>query len=517
MNTKRKVLNKICILIYLISLIIIFLTKYINKSFYNVSFDQLLFSIFNSEGTSISAIIYGILYVSFFSVIILLLTLYLNRLNKKYFLNKYFLNIKIKDKRYKIKLFYFNKYVMLLISIFTLYTSILYTYKTLGIDKFLKSQKQSTKLFETDYTNPKDVKITFPKRKQNLIYIFIESLETSATSIENGGIQNESYIPKLEKLAVENINFSNSDKLGGALPITGAGWTAAAMIAQTSGVNLNIPIDGNMYKGFGSFLPGATSIGDILKDNGYKNYIMMGSDANFGGRKEYFEEHGNYEIYDLYWARKQKYIDDDYYVWWGFEDSKLFEFAKKELTRISNNDEPFNFTMLTADTHFVDGYQDKKCKNKFKSKYANVHFCNDTMIYNFINWIKKQDFYQNTTIVLVGDHLTMQKNFYTNLDKDYNRSIFNVIINSRINSSNTKNRIFSSIDMYPTTLASLGVKIEGDKLGLGTNLYSNQKTIFEKYGIEYVNSELSKKSLYYNNNILKDTYYKMEEMKNNNQ
>lgn len=29
---------------------------------------------------------------------------------------------------------------------------------------------------------------------------------------------------------------------------------------------------------------------------------MMGSDAAFGGRKNYFTSHGDYEIDDYYWA-----------------------------------------------------------------------------------------------------------------------------------------------------------------------------------------------------------------------
>ena len=34
---------------------------------------------------------------------------------------------------------------------------------------------------------------------------------------------------------------------------------------------------------------------------------------------------------------------------------------------------------------------------------------------------------------------------------------------------------FSQFDMFPTTLAALGVKIEGNKLGLGVNLFSLNK------------------------------------------
>lgn len=69
--------------------------------------------------------------------------------------------------------------------------------------------------------------------------------------------------------------------------------------------------------------------------------------------------------------------------------------------------------------------------------------------------------------------------------------------------------------MYPTTLASLGVKIDGDKLGLGINLFSDQKTILEEYGLTYVNNEIKKKSFFYDNVLLGDSYYLMYSANNN--
>ena len=33
---------------------------------------------------------------------------------------------------------------------------------------------------------------------------------------------------------------------------------------------------------------------------------MMGSDADFGGRKDYFEFHGDYTIYDYFYAIEEK-------------------------------------------------------------------------------------------------------------------------------------------------------------------------------------------------------------------
>lgn len=504
---KEKRNNIICIILTLISLIIFYTCIYINKNFSGVSFEQILYSIINSKGTSINALKQGIIFVSVLTIITFVILYIIVKLNHKYLEHKYRLTIKIKNKTYLIDALYLRKKRLLFYSILLIFISLYNCYTNLGIKEYIEFQNSKSTLIDDNYINPKDVNITFPEKKQNLIYIFVESLETSAVSSINGGDVEKSYIPNLENIALNNINFSNKDNLGGAKNLSLTTWTAAGMVAQTSGIPLKV-IDGNEYRGYGESLPGATSIGDILEDNGYKNYLLLGSDASFGGRKDYVTYHGDYEIYDLYYARNNKWIDKDYYEWWGFEDRKLFSFAKTELKKISKNEEPFNFTILTADTHFYDGYQDKKCKKEFDSDYANSYYCLDEMLNNFIKWIQKQDFYKNTTIVISGDHLTMQNSFFN--EDNYTRTIYNAFINSKITSNNYKNRAFTSLDMFPTTLASLGVKIEGNKLGLGTNLFSNEQTLIEKYDYNYVNKEIKKKSFYYDNVILGNTYYEMK-------
>ena len=52
--------------------------------------------------------------------------------------------------------------------------------------------------------------------------------------------------------------------------------------------------------------------------------------------------------------------------------------------------------------------------------------------------------------------------------------------------------------MFPTTLAAMGVEIEGERLGLGTNLFSDRMTLAEQYGRETFESEIRKKSDFYN-------------------
>jgi phosphoglycerol transferase len=44
--------------------------------------------------------------------------------------------------------------------------------------------------------------------------------------------------------------------------------------------------------------------------------------------------------------------------------------------------------------------------------------------------------------------------------------------------------------MFPTTLAALGVEIPGNRLGLGTNLFSTEPTLIERFGLEFMTREL---------------------------
>lgn len=493
-NIKQLDIKKINFKKYILVIVaaIIFASDiYISKNMLVSSFEQCLYAIIKIEGSSSSPVMFALLYIVIcFIIICPILLLPVVYLGKK-------ITISIKKKNvqlYPIKNIRAYGITLLVLSIVIL----------LNIVEFFPFIKNTifsnTELFDDYYVDAGEVDITFPEDKRNLIYIFVESLETSNVSRENGGLFEESIIPNLEKLALDNINFSNNDNLGGAYYSYGTSWTAAAMIAYTSGVPLKVSFDD--FNVNSTKFMNVTTIGDILAENGYNSYLLLGSDADFGGRRAYFSNH-NYLISDYYTAILNGNIDSDYYEWWGYEDAKLFTYAKDMLEEISNDAKPFNLTILTADTHFTDGYTDKSCDNKYDEPYANSFYCSDSMIGEFIDWVKKQDFYENTTIVIVGDHITMQDGFYEE-DSNYNRSIYNVFINAKVDSNyDNKNRVFTTMDMFPTTIASLGGNIEGDRLGLGTNLFSDKKTIPEMMGIDEFNEELMKGSYYYYNYIRK--------------
>jgi phosphoglycerol transferase len=296
------------------------------------------------------------------------------------------------------------------------------------------------------------------------------------------------------------------------------------MFAQSSGLPLKLPIGYENMMGISeSFFATTTCLGDILDENGYNQALMVGSNSYFGGRNQYYTAHGNQTIYDLYSAKADGIIDDDYYQnYWGMSDVDLYEYAKQVLGELSADDEPFAFTFLTVDTHFPSGFPCEECvefkkdsngdylldSNGYRrpshlnydpsNQYCNVFRCASKQIYEFVEWLKVQDYFEDTTIVIAGDHLTMDSGFSNRIPDTYTRTPVNLIINSSVSPYNSKNREFATVDMFPTTLAAMGVSIEGDRLGLGTNLFSNRKTLVEEMGLEAYEDALLQKSNFYN-------------------
>ena len=377
--------------------------------------------------------------------------------------------------------------------------------KELGVFEYLNAISQKSTIFEEYYIEPTEEMMKFPEQKRNLILLYLESMESTYSSTDAGGGKKEDYIPELTSLAQNYINFSESEKLGGGFRNYGCEYTVGAIVGTSAGVPFKTFLDGNSMGEYAEFLPGITTLGDILEQEGYKNIFLCGSDASFGGRDIFYKTHGNYMIHDYYYAIEQGYIPADLKDnYWGYEDKTLYEIAKKELDELGRSGELFNYTMLTVDTHHPTGYYCDLCDKEYDEKYANVVACASRQAADFVLWVQKQPWYENTTIVILGDHTSMVADFWDDIG-DYQRKTYNCFINvpQTLDTSNVKNRKFSTLDYFPTILTALGAELEGERIGLGTNLFSGTQTLLEEMGEEKYNAELSYYSPYYVENFEK--------------
>lgn len=374
----------------------------------------------------------------------------------------------------------------------------------IGIPAYIRQISNPSSLYEKYYVDPKSVSIDFPAKKKNLIFIYLESMESTYASVEEGGGKQKNYIPNLTKLAEENVSFSNTQKFGGLRSYGGSGWTIAALLTSSTGVSNLIPIQDNTVGDYQRLLPGVTALGDVLEDAGYQNYFMCGSDATFGGRRLLYEEHGDYTIYDYFSAIEDGVIDEDYFEFWGIEDRKLYSYAKEKLKDITKIDEPFNLTLLTVDTHHMNGYICPLCNTEDESPYGNVISCADKQIDQFVSWIQQQEWYKDTVVIIVGDHNSMNNNFYDDLPEGYVRCTYNCFLNVDKIPSNMKERTAYTVDLMPTVLAALDVEIEGNRLGLGTDLFSDRSTLAEEIGDKEFENQSMTYSKFFDEYLIQD-------------
>ena len=274
---KKRIIKISSILLFLIASFVFLVSLYIGKTFCVVPFEQLLYTIRFHQGASSSVIKNAVTYiVPRFIIIIILFICIQIIINKLINCTKHnvTINISFFKKKYCKETILSPRKVKVPIYIFAILSMFLSSFFMLGVHTYIIQHFQTTKIYEELYVQPKDVKISFPEKKQNLIYIVVESEESTALSRKNGGGVKESFLPNLEKLALEYTNFSNTDNLGGAMSLFGTMYTASSLVGQTSGTPLKAVFNGNDYYGYENFYSGFYSIGEVLEKNGYKaDYI----------------------------------------------------------------------------------------------------------------------------------------------------------------------------------------------------------------------------------------------------
>lgn len=351
-----------------------------------------------------------------------------------------------------------------------------------------------TTFFEENYVQPNIANMEFPKQKRNLILLVLESMESTYVDKRHGGYFEDSKIPNLQKNAMNSkyLHFTHNDRVGGAYQVPGTGWSIAGMFAMECGLPIRVSYSMNYNPDPNKFLPGAYCLGEALKEKGYHGTVFYGTPAEYQHLDVVFKSHGADEI-----------IDSNIMSGGGWsKDYETFGYAKKHIEKLAKTGQPFYALVDTFDNHFT-GHLCKKCNTTgCNNTWHSVMNCVDQQAQDFIEWFEKSPFYENTTLFIQGDHLTLNGPFNNEMSyTKYLRTTYNLVVNSAIKTEHNKNRHFTMMDIYPTILASIGVKIKGEKLGMGTNLFSKKQTLVEKYGLPHVYTELSKQSDWFDTKI----------------
>ncbi len=356
-----------------------------------------------------------------------------------------------------------------------LFFTIVFLWGSLKYDFFsyIQGQFEYSDFYEKNYHQPKLKDFAVNASSKNVVILFLESIETG---YGDGLLKN-----------LSSLNRS----MGKHYQIYGSNWTTAGMVTALCGVPLDVDVAYNQYDNRYEFLPNLICLPDILKYLKYDNYFIYGGSSQFGGVDAFLRRHG---------FAKDKIFDFDYFHrqygkifgnTWGYPDSLFFDLLKQKLLKLQKNKNRFFILSETVNTHYPYGYLEEKCLPKYHD-WRDVVMCSDTQVADFVNWFYQHDLDEDTILLIVSDHLSMDDEITEMLtSQKAERNLLNVLIANK----KTKQRRFSSLDIMPTVIEAADISSKSSKLGLGVSLFdASQQTLIEKYGLDKLNEQLQKNS-----------------------
>jgi len=336
-----------------------------------------------------------------------------------------------------------------------------------------------------------------PKKKPNLVLIYLESLERSYRDIPASSDAFADFGQMEDKgFSARNVG-----------QIHGTHFSAAGHVATLCGVpmlprGLSDPkkvktAEDATRHGVADFLPGVTCLGDILSEQDYDTTYINGADAELFAIAELMRSHGFASVRGL--KTEPEHANSPSNNTWGVPDSELFKVGTEELDRLSAGSRPFALVLFTSSTHGPYGYLDPGCDYVPPIKPAQadslmpatIH-CSGALVKGFLEELDRLNLTDDTVVALMSDHLVMANTMIKELKKvgDARRN-YVVILNDAGGIDGTvSDRAATMMDVYPTILEAMGFTLKNGAGNLGRSLLSGGDTLAETLGLDTVNRAL---------------------------
>ena len=193
-----------------------------------------------------------------------------------------------------------------------------------------------------------------------------------------------------------------------------------------------------------------------MKKAGYYQLYLGGEFKDFAGKSFFLEMHG----YDKTYGDKE--IFAEYNIaekdrWgWGAKDVDVFNIAKDKYVELSKLNKPFNLTFSTISAHAPNGIFDDRCKNSTEDGVLNAIECTNNSLKDFLDFIKTQENYKDTIVVIAPDHLVMRSNAGDISKTLGKRTLYVIFLNTGV-VKKIENKILYT-DVASMVLEKLGIK-----------------------------------------------------------
>ncbi len=148
------------------------------------------------------------------------------------------------------------------------------------------------------------------------------------------------------------------------------------------------------------------SLTSCLNKGGYFSTLLASTKLKYRRVRDILDSL-QYEIHGIEYFNSNSKMHE-----WGLNDRVLFDKAKDVYSKLVVTKKPFNLSLVTVDTHFPKGYPDSEMDKYIdpstpRGTHEFTYACLSYHLADFIRFMKSQPNYENTVVVIIGDHLLM--------------------------------------------------------------------------------------------------------------
>ncbi|WP_439846479.1 LTA synthase family protein [Bacillus subtilis] len=310
--------------------------------------------------------------------------------------------------------------------------------------------------------------------------VILVSLESTQSFVINEKLNGEEITPFLNDFIKQSYNFNN------VYHQTGQGKTSDSEFI----------VDNSLYPlGRGAvFFTNAgnqyMAAPEILKNSGYYSAVLHANNKSFWNRDLMYDSFG----YDSFFDINSYDVTDENSVGWGLKDKEFFE-QSSELMK--NLPQPFYSRLITLTNHFPFDLDDEDqlideydSSSQTLNKYFPTVRYQDEALKRFIEKLKEDGLYDNSVIVLYGDHYGISENHNEAMGQFLGKEItpFEEVQLQKVplvihipgitdKKPQTIETVGGQIDIRPTLMNLLGIDTK-DQIQFGNDLLSDEKLDF---------------------------------------
>jgi lipoteichoic acid synthase len=324
-----------------------------------------------------------------------------------------------------------------------------------------------------NYIQPDDEMFGIGKDK-NLIIVSMESLQNF---VINSKVNGEEVTPFLNDFIGESYYFDNFYHQ------TQQGKTSdSEFLLDNSLYPLNrgavfFTHSGNQFD----------SLTEKLDENGYFTTAMHANNKSFWNRDIMYDSLG----YERFYSLPDYEVTEENSVNWGMKDIPFFEQSVEHMKEMPK---PFSTKMITLTNHYPFTLDEEdKMIDPYTSNDGTVNRYFQTVRYmdealkNFINDLKESGLYENSVIVMYGDHYGISENHNTAMSQYLGKEVtpfvstqlqrVPLIIHVPGQEGKTISKVSGQIDLKPTISHLMGIETKKD-IQFGGDVFSEQHEDF---------------------------------------